>query len=238
MNPFVFFAAIALLVVVIAYVARFWWILGLPLADKPDVWGQFGDYLGGSLNPILSFITILLLIKSLELQKLANSDLKDEVKENRKTEKLRSFGVLFFNMIDSQKKLLESFAISQEIGAGASSIIYLESEIERMREAGASGTDISCFIEDTDSDDRIYGILRAFYVTVRIVSEKLVDADGFSHLDRKEYLLTLINFTDFAQLRLIILAVQFMDYPYSNYLRGNSDLNSVLREVGLHFDPY
>ena len=28
------------------------------LADKPDAWGQFGDYFGGTLNPILSIISI------------------------------------------------------------------------------------------------------------------------------------------------------------------------------------
>lgn len=33
-----------------------------------DVWGQFGDFLGGTLNPILSFLTLLALVFTLLLQ--------------------------------------------------------------------------------------------------------------------------------------------------------------------------
>ncbi|MFQ2624533.1 hypothetical protein ACK3YV_17115, partial [Aeromonas caviae] len=45
------------------------------LSDEKDVWGQFGDYFGGTLNPILSFMSVLLLIKSVRLQLVANSSL-------------------------------------------------------------------------------------------------------------------------------------------------------------------
>ncbi|MES2299750.1 MAG: hypothetical protein V4582_22110 [Pseudomonadota bacterium] len=242
-NPYILFAAISMILVVLAYAARFSWILGYPLADKSEVWGQFGDFMGGSLNPILSFITILLLIRSLDLQRQANADLREEVKENKKTEKLRSFGVLFFNLIASQKSLFESFTISadaqrQELRPGASSVIHIENEVERMRERAASNADIGNFLEECDADDKIYGILRAFYIAVKIVSEKLIDDDGFTVGDRKAHLLTLINFTDFAQLRLVILTIQFMDFPAAEYLRGNSDFNAVLYEVGLRLDPY
>jgi hypothetical protein len=232
-----------MVMVVIAYVIRFFWVLGHPLADKAEVWGQFGDYLGGSLNPILSFITILLLIKSMNLQKQENLDLREEVEENRRTEKLRSFGVLFFNMIASQKALLDSFTTDINAGAkgikpGASSIICIENEVERLRDHGASDAEIAGFLEATDSEDKIYGVLRAFYVTVKIVTEKLSDENGFSSEDRREHLLTLIHFTDFAQMRLVILTIQFMNYPSGEYLRNNVDFNVVLDDVGLHLDPY
>lgn len=243
LNPYILFAAISMFLVVVAYVVRFFGVLGYPLADKADVWGQFGDYLGGSLNPLLSFITILLLIKSMNLQKQENADLREEVNENRRTEKLRSFSVLFFNMIASQKALLDSFTVDavstvQGIRPGVSSIIHVENEVERLRDDGASKAAVSDFLDGIDSDDKIYGILRAFYVTVKIVSEKLSDANGFSVVDRKEHLQTLINFTDFAQLRLVILAIQFTAYPFGDYLRSNPDFNAVLDEVGLHLDPY
>ena len=50
------------------------------VSQKTDVWGQFGDYVGGVLNPILSFISIYLLISSLSLQRQANTSLVDEIK--------------------------------------------------------------------------------------------------------------------------------------------------------------
>lgn len=38
------------------------------LSYNTEKWGQFGDYLGGVLNPILSFITILLLLWNIYTQ--------------------------------------------------------------------------------------------------------------------------------------------------------------------------
>lgn len=242
-NLYILVAAISMIVVAAFYVIKFFGILGFGLADDSAIWGQFGDYMGGSLNPILSFISIILLIKSLNLQNQANFDLRDEVKENRKTEKLRSFSTLFFNMISSQKSLLDSFTVDLNfknitIPPGASTITSIEDEIEKFRDNGGNDATITSFLERIDIDDRIYGMLRAFYVTVKIVSEKLSNENGFSIVDRKDHLLTLINFTDFAQLRLIIMAIQFMDYPICEYLRNNPDFSSVLTDVGLHLDPY
>lgn len=43
-------------------------------SDKQDVWGQFGDYFGGVLNPILSFCAFIALLVTLIDQKEAASD--------------------------------------------------------------------------------------------------------------------------------------------------------------------
>ncbi|WP_094458425.1 hypothetical protein [Niveispirillum lacus] len=37
-------------------------------AGKPDVWGQFGDFVGGTLNSIFAFFSFMILIASLRLQ--------------------------------------------------------------------------------------------------------------------------------------------------------------------------
>lgn len=60
------------------------------LSNKTDVWGQFGDYLGGVVNPILSFITIYLLLNSIKLQREANSTLVDEVKRQESLEEYKN----------------------------------------------------------------------------------------------------------------------------------------------------
>jgi uncharacterized membrane protein len=57
-------AMVALILVVSAYVCTF---SGGPIA-KQDVWGQFGDYIGGTLNPILSFLALLALLLTIVLQ--------------------------------------------------------------------------------------------------------------------------------------------------------------------------
>jgi len=236
--------AAAVIVAVFAfYINKFHFDLGYGFSDDSAVWGQFGDYMGGSLNPILSFISIVLLLKSLGLQSQSNLDLREELEDNRKAEKLRFFSALFFNMISSQKNLLDSFAIrfSREdvhLTPGVNSIIFIEDEIHRLRSEGAKDQEIIEFLDGIDADERIYGILRGFYITVKIVSDKLSEANGFSIEDRHEYFVTLINFTDFSQLRLIAMAVQFFDAPPSAYLRAHAELKLVLEEVGLGLNLY
>ena len=89
------------------YLGYFYFKLGYRISSDTAVWGALGDYFGGVLNPILSFISIILLISSLTLQREANTDLRKEIKRNEKNEKFRSFETQFFNMINSQKPHLD-----------------------------------------------------------------------------------------------------------------------------------
>lgn len=58
------FGLFAILVVTAVYFANF---SGLKSADH-EVWGTFGDYVGGTLNPLLSFCALISLILALVLQ--------------------------------------------------------------------------------------------------------------------------------------------------------------------------
>jgi hypothetical protein len=73
---------------------------------------------------------------------------------------------------------------------------------------------------------------------VMMISEKLSDAEGFKFEDRKAHFLTLVNFTDFSQLRLIMVCVQFMDYQSTEYLKSSHELKSVIEELGLGYELY
>lgn len=218
-------------------------MLDYSIANDSATWGQFGDYMGGSLNPLLSFITIILLIKSLNFEKESNIDLREQIQDNKKAEKLKSFSILFFNLISSQKLLLDNFTITSSeqeahLPSGVETIIYIENKIEKLRENGANNEEIKVLISEVDQQDRIYSILRAFYITVKITTDKLSNTHNFTEIDRKDHLLTLIHLTDFTHLRLIILAMQFTDYPASQYLRNNSEFTAVLKEVGMDLDLY
>lgn len=47
------------------------------LSGDTGVWGQFGDFAGGTLNPIFGFLTVMLLVLSIRVQ-------KEELEETRK----------------------------------------------------------------------------------------------------------------------------------------------------------
>ena len=62
-------------VVLLAYIWRF---SGGDIGG-PTEWAQFGDYMGGVINPILGFITVYLLLHSLNFQSTELQLTRDEM---------------------------------------------------------------------------------------------------------------------------------------------------------------
>ena len=237
-------ALLAIIGVVFSYIRHFYYDLNFAISNDPAVWGQLGDYMGGILNPLLSFISIVLLIKSLTLQNETNKELKLEIENTKKTEKIRSFEAQLFNMIDSQRQAFDNLKIYISTGAitheklSTEAVISIEDEIEALRNNGKNDTDIVSFLDSTDKFDQIYRVTRTFYIMVKMTSEKLSNSEGFSKKDRSAHFLTLINFTDFALLRLILISMQFYSFPPTNYLKNNSEFNEALKESGLELGLY
>ncbi|CAM4403989.1 hypothetical protein [Bordetella pseudohinzii] len=237
-------AFFVLLLTIGVYVYHFYGTLNYGVSSDTDAWGQFGDYFGGILNPLLSFIALICLIQSLTLQNQANADLRAELKQTKQHEKLRSFNLLFFNIIEAQKTQIGHLSIKTKIEeasqtiSGIDAILHLEKEIETLREGGASDKDIEEYLEEVDFKDCIFGMLRSFYLAAKLVTDRLSDAEGFSLTERSSHFQTLINFTDFSQLRLILIATQFTQGPYAEFLTAHSELKGTLEVVGLRFDLY
>lgn len=245
-NRYTVLAFLATLGVVSSYIYQFRFILGYELSTDTSTWGQLGDYTGGLLNPILSFISIVLLIRSLDLQNEANRSLRDELKNSSQTQKKKSFESLFFNMIGSQKELFSSFSLNFPTPGkplkktGIEAVLEIECRIEDILSSGLEnkGELIKTFLDTIDSNDKIFGIVRAFYIAVKMISDNLSDAEGFCFKDRRHHFLTLINFTDFTQLRLVMIATQFMEFHSTEYLRSCEEFTSCLSDVGLKYDLY
>ncbi|MFW2044284.1 hypothetical protein ACG9ZE_21885, partial [Acinetobacter sp. ULE_I053] len=111
LNQAKYIALIIITVVPIIYFIRFGLILKLPLSVEQEVWGQLGDFLGGVINPLLSFITILLLLESLKYQNDANQSLSNQILHSEKNEKIKLFENLFFHLISTQRDLYNRFKI-------------------------------------------------------------------------------------------------------------------------------
>lgn len=248
-NRYISIAAGLIVLVSLLYVGNFYFRLGYVISDSPEAWGQLGDYAGGILNPLLSFISIVLLIKSLVLQNDANSDLRDEIRNTRKTERLRSFEAQLFHMIESQRSLFDSLRLEISLNGeniekfGADAVIAIEDEIIRIRnefvDLDQLGDDrIRDFLKHVDATDKIFGVTRIFYNIVKLITDKLSDDNGFEESDRAAHYVTLINFSDFALLRLIMISVQFMDYHSVEYLKKNVEFSSVIKNMSLGYSLY
>ncbi|WP_126454828.1 hypothetical protein [Sulfuriflexus mobilis] len=53
-------------IVVIAYLS----IFAGPIAANQEKWGQFGDYIGGVLNPFIAFLALIALLHTIKIQKI------------------------------------------------------------------------------------------------------------------------------------------------------------------------
>jgi hypothetical protein len=243
-NRYVISAGLLVIIVFASYIINFYFHLNYVVSTDSAVWGALGDYVGGILNPTLSFITIVLLIKSLTLQNAANISLTNELKNSEKTEKTRSFESLFFNMLNSQKELFIIFKYKEDrVGThlcfvGVEAVIEIEDQIEQIRYKSLVDQDITKFLEGVDLKDQLFGLTRSFYVMVKMITDKLSEENGFNEEDRKAHFSTLINFTDFSLIRLIMISVQFMDYHSTNYLKEHKEFKDVIEELGLSYNLY
>ncbi|KHS86589.1 hypothetical protein I1A41_08885 [Pectobacterium carotovorum] len=245
MRKYILIAAIASATIAGAYFTNFYLILERTISNDTAVWGQLGDYVGGLLNPILSFLSFIIVIRALDTQIDSNKTLKDELERTKKIEKIKSFESHFFNMINSQSLSFSSFQIEMIENdkiikkKGTDAVITIEDEIEKYRSINInSEVMIKEFLENLDEKDQIFNISRSFYIIVKLVSEKLSDDNGFNSTDRHSHFMTLINFTEFSLLRLIMICTQFMDYHSSIYLKSNSEFKKALEEVGLNYQLY
>lgn len=98
---------VALLIALVAlfYVKNF----TTQLAGNQEIWGQFGDYFGGVLNPVLSFFAFCTLVFTVYLQLQAGAD-----SDKRHDEQL--FDGRLFKMLSMNFELARSLRLHNEKG--------------------------------------------------------------------------------------------------------------------------
>ena len=71
---------------VMTYISQFHQTLKFPLSDNPAVWGAFGDYIGGVLNPLCAYMAFIWLVRSYALQKTELSETRKSLEESLKAQ--------------------------------------------------------------------------------------------------------------------------------------------------------
>lgn len=241
-NPryLIYLSALFMIVTALVYSIYFFYVLDYEISKEVDDWAHLGSYFGGVVGPALSFISLIMLIKTLELQNAANSDLRTEAKSNENSRKIESFETTFFHLISIQREHFENLRIKQKktSSTGTASVVTLEESIEAIRDKGGDDKAVKKYLEDSDENEDVYNSIRVFYNLVNLVMNKISDKNGFSPKDRYEYLLILVNFTKFSNLRLVLIGIQFLSYPSATSLRENKELTELFSGVGLNIDKY
>lgn len=110
----------------IAAVAAFLIILGLYIAyfknlsvtNDSATWGTFGDYLGGTLNPIISFLALIGLLYTIHQQAQEMQATREELKQAAEQQhrqadifNLQQFESTFFSLLEQHNKVVERIEV-------------------------------------------------------------------------------------------------------------------------------
>lgn len=66
-----YMALVALVAVAVVLLAYWLTFKGHPISSDPGRWGELGDYIGGIINPVFAFLSFLVLMFSLQVQRTA-----------------------------------------------------------------------------------------------------------------------------------------------------------------------
>lgn len=211
----------------------------LGFSNNKGDWGTFGDFVGGVLNPILTFITIVMLINSLKLQRDANEQL---IKGERRQEKdvlLKRFEDSFYNLISSERDEFSCFTISLNSKEYRSSAAVSELEEviwayinKQIDEKGRCEIeDVRDYINqiDEDSSMAIFSMVRCVYVVFRVVKEKCPK-------EHQEYYLDIfMNMLPVKLINLVALMSVYMEWHNVNYIsdggKGFADNGAVKKYI-------
>ncbi|MDU7350601.1 MAG: hypothetical protein E7L22_06660 [Citrobacter freundii] len=198
------------------------------LSKNTEVWGQFGDYVGGVVNPILSFVTIYLLIQSLGLQRESNDSLINEIKRQEKLEDYKKFELRFFRLLESQEDSFSRFKINAgqnddgtvHLLTGGAAVSFIVDRLFILVQAKIEKPRIAEWLKSLDDDGVYFSLVRRFYLIL-----KLIDDNTVSKHEREEMYEVLINLTDIKVISMIAILSIYYDWDVIKYIKASSILD-------------
>ncbi|CAI8968448.1 hypothetical protein [Pseudomonas soli] len=195
---------------------------GLGFSEDKGDWGVFGDFIGGFSNPIITFMTMCMLIKSIDLQREANNALIEQNTNIKKTEDIRSFESTFFNLAEVMKQEFSRIERRSQNGThyASNAINHLEKSLTALRQYDSklNEKDIRKAFEKIDerSGMSIYSAVRSFSVLIRFITEN----SPTEHHDK--YLRIAVSITPVKMLHLICIAKALSTWSSLDDLREDN----------------
>jgi len=116
-----------------------------PVSDDPAKWGQFGDYVGGVLNPTFSFLALLALLATLGLQirelRLSVRELKNSAEalaNQNVTLRQQTFEATFFQLLRLHNDIVASMEVLSLSLKGRACFAHYLRELEDLLTGGGA----------------------------------------------------------------------------------------------------
>ncbi|TCZ21616.1 hypothetical protein [Pantoea agglomerans] len=209
--------ALCILLIASSYAWWFYIHLDRPLSPSGEQWGQFGDFFGGILNPLLSFMTICILIRT---------SIHQEKQEVRKR-----FDNRFYNMVDQLRKSSENLNFK----FGSKVNWDFDSFFKFMEDTFFDSDDVSG-LNSPRFKEAIFPILRQFYLILKVINTEY-EKGRINGEELQEYFLLLINSTEYRTLRFVLFnSLYYESISASQYIINCNGFMSELKSIG--FESY
>lgn len=132
--------------------------------------GTMGDFIGGNINPILTFISTVLLIETLALQRKATAvavkqadDAKESFEDQRLVAAIQIFESSFFNLINLCLDTCKGAEVTHgsKTMVGLKAFEFIEHEFSKRREEGQDPSETFQELDDTHGDV-CFNVIKSF----------------------------------------------------------------------------
>lgn len=96
------------------------------LSDDNAKWGTFGDFVGGTLNPILSFLALVIVLKTYLSQQEELQATRKILKEQTETQKKQQFESTFFELLKMHNETLNKLQNSSNLERIVGNVLDLD----------------------------------------------------------------------------------------------------------------
>lgn len=96
----------------------------LPINERPDAWGQFGDFMGGLLNPLISLFTLIVAVSVWNLQKTELLETRLALEDQGKTAEQQRREQRFFDLLSLYQATVDTIVYDYSRMSGAISTVY------------------------------------------------------------------------------------------------------------------
>lgn len=208
--------------------------LALPLGNNDYVatWGAFGDFVGGTFNPLVGLLSVILLFMTWIVTKKTLTTTKNELaestkafnataqaqKEIQRTQSLQQFDTIFFSMINNLNAVYASLIEKDERKN--------ESEIDKCYRQCFSDADYGLlerqdFIDDSNALRKYFIIL---YQIIKNIKKNIYNNENFNEREKRDltrlYSNILRSNIDNKILQLLLLNIYKRFEQYSELLRA------------------
>jgi hypothetical protein len=122
-----YFAAAVIFVVASAYILKFVGFTDSVISNSSDSWGQFGDYIGGMLNPVLAYLAFYWLTQSILLQKEELTATKSALQESAVAQTKQEINSRRISRINALSAILTSH--NNDITSARNSIEFITGQL-------------------------------------------------------------------------------------------------------------